>query len=209
MRSRSLAGIGGLAFGILPLLTFLVTNPPGGGYTASDAVHYVAGGHRAAVFVGMYLFLAAGIGLALVLTRLRAAIDGERGRFFSLLATGAVATLLAGFAIVEGVAMAYAFGGGSKIALSPSVVYTFSQVGLAVMFGAAGPLLGCALLTFAAGRVAAPAWVRWSTAVAGVAAIAAVAWFPFFLVYVWSIAVGVWLLVAERGRVRVTSPQAA
>jgi hypothetical protein len=208
MRRGSLAGIGALAFGILPLVTFAVTNPPGGGYSAADAVDYVAKGHRLAVFVGMYLFLAAGIGLALLLARLQAAIDGERGRLFTMLGTGAVATLLGGFALMGGVAMEYAFGGGSKIDLSPSVVYTFSQVGLAMMFGAAGPLLGAALVTFACGRVAAPAWVRWSTAVAGVAALAAVAWFPFFLVYAWAIAVGVWLLVADRGRVPMTAPQA-
>jgi len=208
MRRGSLAGIGALAFGILPLVTFAVTNPPGGGYTASDAVKYVESGHRVAVFVGMYLFLGAAIGLALLLARLEAAIDGERGRLFTMLGTGAVATLLGGFALIAGVAMAYAFGGGSKIALSPSVIYTFSQVGLAMMFGAAGPLLGAALLTFAAGPVAAPAWVRWSSVVAGLAAVAAVAWFPFFLVYVWAVALGIWLLVADRGRVRVTAPQA-
>jgi hypothetical protein len=36
--------------------------------------------------------------------------------------------------------------------------------------------------------------VRWSTAVAAVAALAGLAWFPFFLVYLWAIALGLWTL---------------
>ena len=66
------------------------------------------------------------------------------------------------------------------------------------MFGAGGLLLGCALLTFAAGAVTLPSWIRWTTLVAGVAALAAVAWFPFFLVYIWAIVIGVALVVIER-----------
>jgi hypothetical protein len=39
-----------------------------------------------------------------------------------------------------------------------------------------------------------PAWIRWTTLVAGVAGIAAIVWFPFFLVYIWAIVVGVALV---------------
>ena len=40
--------------------------------------------------------------------------------------------------------------------------------------------------------------MRWSTLVAGIAALAGIAWFPFFLVYIWAIVVGAWLIVADR-----------
>ena len=33
---------------------------------------------------------------------------------------------------------------------------------------------------------------------AGIAALAAYAWFPFFLVYLWAVVIGVWLLVGQR-----------
>jgi hypothetical protein len=65
------------------------------------------------------------------------------------------------------------------------------------MFGAGALLLGCALLTFAAGPVTLPAWIRWTTLVAGIAAIAGLAWFPMFLVYIWAIVIGVALVVIE------------
>jgi hypothetical protein len=77
------------------------------------------------------------------------------------------------------------------------------------MYGAGGMLLGCALITFAAGPVAVPGWVRWSTLVAGIAGLAAIAWFPFFVVYVWAIVLGLWLLVADRGHATAPAVQTA
>jgi hypothetical protein len=93
---------------------------------------------------------------------------------------------------------ALAFSGGHPFTLTSGTVYTFCEAGFAVMYGAGGVLLGAALIAFAAGPVAAPSWVRWSTLVAGIAGLAALAWFPFFLVYIWAIVVGAWLIVADR-----------
>jgi hypothetical protein len=53
-----------------------------------------------------------------------------------------------------------------------------------------------------------PSWVRWTTLVAGVAGLAAVAWFPLFLAYLWAIALGVWLLLSPT-RYRVPEPATA
>jgi hypothetical protein len=78
------------------------------------------------------------------------------------------------------------------------VIYTFSEAGLAIMFGAGAPLLGCALIVFALGRTPVPTWVRWSTLIAGLAGVAALAWFPLFLVYLWALALGLWTLIGER-----------
>jgi hypothetical protein len=175
----------------------MVANPPGGTYSVSNTIDYISKGHRSVVFISVYFLLASGVGLLLLLGRLREAIgSGSRAWTFNALAISAVATWVAGYAMVVGVPAAYAFGGSNKLVLTHGVVYTFAEVGWAVMYGAGGTLLGCALITFAAGPVAAPAWVRWTTLVAGIAGLAALAWFPFFLVYLWAVVLGIWLLVS-------------
>jgi hypothetical protein len=200
MRGKSLpAGIGALAFGILTFVAFLVASPPGGDYKVSDIVDYVARGHRVAVFVSVYLVVLSSIGLVLLVARLRSAIgDGARASIFWALGIAAAAAWATGYAIVVAVPAAFAFSGGHTVTLTNGVIYTFSEAGFAVMYGAGGVILGAALITFAIGPVAAPSWVRWSTLVAGVAGLAALAWFPFFLVYIWAILVGVWLIVTDR-----------
>jgi hypothetical protein len=186
-------------------------NPPGGTYKAADIVDYVTKGHRPAVFLSMYLLLASGVGLAVVLTRLRGAIESRtRAAVFTALGIAAVAAWVVGYALVIGVPAAYAFGGGDQLALAPGIVYTFAEAGWAVMYGAGGTLLGCALVAFAIGPVTVPSWVRWATLVAGIAGLASLAWFPFFLVYIWAIALGCWLLVAaSEPAPQVIRPQVA
>jgi hypothetical protein len=96
--------------------------------------------------------------------------------------------------------------------LPGSLVYTVAEAGWAVAYGAGAILLGVALLTYAAGPVMAPAWVRWTTLVAGIAALASLAWFPQFLVYLWAIAIGIWMLAAPQtaeARQASRSPQTA
>jgi hypothetical protein len=46
----SAAGLGALAFGILPMVGFSIANPPGGSYSASNTIDYISKGHRTAVF---------------------------------------------------------------------------------------------------------------------------------------------------------------
>jgi hypothetical protein len=212
MQRRSLvAGIGAIAFGVLPIVAFMVANPPGGNYKASDVADFIAKGHRPAVFVSIYLVLLSAVGLLLLLARLRESIaEGSRTTLFWGFSVSAVAAWLVGYAIAISPSVALAFSGGKLHSLSAPVAYTFSETGWVVMYGAAGLLLGCALLTFAAGAVTLPAWIRWTTLVAGIAALAAVAWFPFFLVYLWAIVVGVALVAIElRGSAQTVSTQPA
>jgi len=210
-KGTAAAGIGALAFAVLPIVGFIVANPPGGTYSVSNTIDYIAKGHRPAVFVSAYMLLLSGVGLLLLLARLRDSIgDKRRATVFWGLGAAATAAWVAGYSLVIAVPAAFAFGGGSQLTLTHGVVYTFAEAGWAIMYGAGGTLLGCALVTFALGPVRAPAWVRWSTLVAGLAGIAALAWFPFFLVYAWSLVIGVWVLVGERGRVLETAtPQPA
>lgn len=204
-----LAGVGALAFGILSFVAFVIANPPGGSYKASDMADFVAKGHRPAVFVSVYVMLLAGAGLLLALARLRDLIDGQRASLFWGFGIGAAAAWVIGYAVVISPAAALAFSSGDLSTLPPTLVYTVSEAGWAVMYGGGGLLLGCALVTFAAGRVSVAAWLRWFTAVAGVASLAGIAWFPLFVVYLWAIALGIWLLLAGREHVAIPSAQQA
>ena len=205
MRSRSaLAGIGRIAFSVLTIVGLALANPPGGTYKASDAVKYVAKGHHVAVFASVYVLLLAVLGLLLLLAYLRdllsAAPDGERvARIFWAMGIGAATSFAIGWAIVLGNAIAHAFG-GSGVVVDPAVTYLASELGFSVVFGPAAILLGFALIAFViGGRALVPAWLRWSTFVAGVAGIVSLAFFPAVLVLLWGIVMGIWLLVPSRG----------
>ena len=205
MRSRSaLAGVGSIAFSVLTIVGLALANPPGGTYKASDAVKYVAKGHHVAVFASVYVLLLAVLGLLLLLAYLRdllsAAPDGERvARIFWAMGVGAATSFAIGWAIVLGNAIAHAFG-GSGVVVDPAVTYLASELGFSVVFGPAAILLGFALIAFViGGRALVPAWLRWSTLVAGVAGIVSLAFFPAVLVLLWGIVMGIWLLVPSRG----------
>jgi hypothetical protein len=205
MRSHSaLAGVGSIAFSVLTIVGLALANPPGGTYKASDAVKYVAKGHHVAVFASVYVLLLAVLGLLLLLAYLRdllsAAPDGERvARIFWAMSIGAATSFAVGWAIVLGNAIAHAFG-GSGVVVDPAVTYLASELGFSVVFGPAAILLGFALIAFViGGRALVPAWLRWSTLVAGVAGVVSLAFFPAALVLLWGIVMGIWLLVPSRG----------
>jgi hypothetical protein len=199
MKTRSvLAGVGGLAFAILPMVGFAIANPPGGNYSVHDITEFVTKGHRTVVFVSVYVLLLSGVGLALLLARLRDGVEGQRRTLFWGLGVGAVAAWVSGYALAVSAPVAMAFGGSGKFTLADGTIFTFTEAGFAIMFGGGALLLGCALIVYALGPVAEPAWVRWSTLVAGIAALAGLAWFPFFIVYAWSLVLGLRLLVTAR-----------
>jgi hypothetical protein len=210
MRSGSaLAGVGSIAFSVLTIVGLALANPPGGTYKASDAEKYVTKGHHVAVFASVYVLLLAVLGLLLLLAYLRdllsAAPNGERmARVFWAMGIGAATSFAVGWAIVLGYAIAHAFG-GSGVVVDPAVTYLASELGFSVVFGPAAILLGFALIAFAVGaRTLVPAWLRWSTLVAGLAGVVSLAFFPAALVLLWGIVMGIWLLVL--GRAPATAP---
>ena len=206
MRRSPAAGVGALAFGVLTFVGLIVENAPGGNYSAKDVADYVRSGHRPLVFLGVYLGALGIVGLVFLLARLRDAIaDGSRARVFWGLGLSATGTIGAGYALTAAVPIAMGYG-GKGVTLPPTVTFVFSESGWVIMT-VGFSVLGCALLTFALGRVAVPAWVRWSTGIAGIAALASAAWFPLALVIIWAIATGIWLLV--RGGARETAPSPA
>jgi hypothetical protein len=204
MRSRSaFAGIGSIAFSVLTVVGLGLANPPGGTYKASDAEKYVTRGHHVAVFASVYVLMLAVLGLLLLLAYLRdllgGAPEGERkAQIFWATGLAGATAFAVGWGIVLGNAIAHAFG-GRGVVIDPAVTYLASELGFAVVFGPAAILLGFALIVFMLGaRTILPAWLRWSTLVAGLAGVASLAFFPAVLLLAWGIVMGIWLLVPSR-----------
>lgn len=199
-RSTRLGGIGGIAFAVLTFAAFFVASPAGGTYKASDVANYVARGHRVAVIVGTYLFTLGVFGLICLLAQLREQV--ARGgaladRIFFGAGIAAATSFAVGWAIVVGPALSRWYGGSSS-AVGSNVSYTIAETGNIVLFGAGAILLGLSLLALVAGGGAFPAWLRVATLIAALGALAAPAFFPFFLVLIWGLAVGIWLLASDR-----------
>jgi hypothetical protein len=211
MRRGSLAaGIGAVAFAVLPVIGMFLANPPGGSYSVHDSVKYAAKGHHTAVFVSVYFVLAGAIGLVVLLSRLRESIGGRFASVFWGLGVGGAAVYVAGYALVAALPVALTYGGAnSGLTTTPSLTYILSESGWAIMFGAGCTLIGAALVTFAFASPTVPAWVRWTALVAGICGIASVAWFPYFVMALWALVIGVWLIAADRGTVGATAPQPA
>lgn len=200
-QSSVLAGIGALAFSVLTIVVLIVASPPGGSYSAHDASKFVSKDHHAAVFVSTYLIMLALVGLIVLLAYLReVTLAGREGdlsaRIFWGTGLAAAACFGAGWGIMLGNSIAHAFG-GKGVVVTPVITYLVSELGAAMIWGPGAFLLGVALITLMlASRGVLPAWLRWSTLVAGVGGIASVAFFPSALVILWGIVIGIWLLVA-------------
>jgi hypothetical protein len=204
--SRTLAGLGSIAFGVLMFVAILVASPPGGTYSAKDAADYIAKGHRAAVIISLYLLMLALLGLVLALAYLRQFVsDRNLGSVFWGTGIAAAASFAVAWCVIISVPLAIAFG-GSAVTIAPEGVYTFSEVGWAILIGAGAFLLGISLVTLMLGsRGTLPAWVRWTTLVAGLGGIAGLAYFPFFLILIWGLVAGIWLLATGRSSAAVAA----
>ncbi len=192
----------GVAAILLPVLTFLallVSNPPGGNYSAKHITDFVAKGHRPAIYVSLYLLLLAAAALLYLVSTLRPRVgEGSASRLFATTGYGAGAAWAIGAVVLFTVPIGLANGG--HLPSDSNVIYMFSQGGFAIIFDAGGVLLALALLGFAAGaRPVVPAWLRWFTLVAGVVGLASVAFFPFFILLIWSLVFGIWMLASGPG----------
>ncbi len=199
--SRIGSGIGAIAFAVLTIATFVVGNPPGGDYSHSDVTAYLSSGHQSAVFVSLYLGLLSALGLLLLVAGLSDAVEDDRLRrvFWGsgVAAAGACAT---GWCLVAAPATALTFGSAAR-PIDPKLAYVLIETGFVFILGAGCVLLGAALLVLVAGsRRTLPAWVRWTTALGGVASLTSLAFFPSFLVPVWAVVVGTWLLCSPGAR---------
>lgn len=212
-RAAVLAGVGGVAFAVSTFIALDVANAPGGTYSASDSVHFLAKGHRVAILVSVYLALLGVLGLICLLAYLRDEVAGAPeshgvARIFWAAGVAAAAAFAVGFLIEVTAALARLYG-GHHLVVAPNVTYVLSETGAVVFLGAGGILMGIALIALMLGsRATLPAWLRWLTLVAGLAGVASMAFYPFFIVWIWGIVIGVWLLAGGH-RSRVTTPPRA
>jgi hypothetical protein len=203
-RGAVFAGLGGIAFGALTLVAFALAGPPGGSYNAANITDYLAHSHRPAVFVAFYLGLVGLFGLIILLAHLRDALGVQQGnQRAATIVWGAglagVASFSIGWAVIGGQIVAH-LEGGHAIVIAPPLTYLIGEIGVVMIFGSGAVLLGLALILLgvACGRLW-PGWLRWLTVIAGVGSVAGLAFFPFFLLLIWSAVTGIWLLVADRG----------
>lgn len=189
-------------FGVLTFAGFLLANPPGSTYNASDVANYLANGHRIPAITGMYLGWLAVLGLVWLLAHLRSVIDAAgksiAARIFWGTGLAAAASFAAGWCVTGGQVIAHLEGGKTMI-VAPPVTQLIGELGVLLIFGSGSALLGLGLIAFTlASRAAIPAWLRWLTLLAGLCGLAGPGFFTFFLLLLWAITIGLWLLAADR-----------
>lgn len=206
------AGLGGVLFAASLAVGFTLFGPKGGQYSAAEVAAFVAQG-ATALIVSVYLVVVSIIGLWVLTSHLADSwlgADGQ-GRVARGAGLAAGTSFLVGWGLYLAVP-ASVLGGGP--AIEPGITYAFTSAGMLVYFGAGGMLLGIAQITLATGAGSAPGWIRAFTGLAGLAALSSWAFLlatgwspnqwlpgPFYVVILWSLVVGIWLLVSPAGRV--------
>jgi hypothetical protein len=204
------AGIGALAFSISTVAALTIANSPGGNYSASQVTDYLASGHRIAILVVMHLALVGLVGLIAMLAHFRDMLPTGTARS-AVWGTGVASAgaFAVGWSIVGGQVVAH-WEGGSAITIPLAVTYLISEVGSVLIYGVGALLLGCALIILMLNtRGVLPSWLRWMTLAAGIAGIAGLAFITFYLLMLWGIVVGVWLVTrAIRSATPLVAPSA-
>jgi hypothetical protein len=207
-RDTRLSGVGGILFAVSLVLGFTVFGPKGGQYSATEIDAFVAQGPTALI-VSVYLLVLSIVGLIALMAHLSAdwVPIGRQSRvtWGATLASGGA--FLLGWGVYLAVPMAALAGGP---AIDPAITYAILSGGMTVFFGAGGMLLGIALITLAAGGVAAPSWIRAFTCLVGLLSVStwafllALEWSPnqwlpgpFYLIVLWGLVMGIWLLVSS------------
>lgn len=207
-RDRRFAGVGGIAFAVSLVVGFTFFGPRGGRYTDAAIADFV-GQSSTRIVASIYLFVVSIIGLIVLMAYLSKTCFGV-GRQ-DRVAWGTSLLAAASFLIGWGLYFApstSAMSGGP--AIDPAITYAFTNAGLVVLFGVGGILLGIALLTLAMAGHGAPMWVRLFNGLAGLSALfswafllvshwSANQWLPvpFYLVILWGLVIGIWLLVSS------------
>ncbi len=211
-KGSTLAGIGGIAFGLLTAAGIVLGGAPGGNYVEADVANYVGIGHFPTVIVTGYLALLGVVGLICLLAFLRKAIGAQPERgvaadIFWGVGLASAASFAVGWGLLTGIAVAAAEG-GSGASIPHSTTYVLSDTMLNVVFGSGGILLGVAMIALMFGsRGSLPAWMRWLSLVTGVLALTTPFYFSAPAVPLWTIVVGVWLLLPQRKSVQAAGPR--
>jgi hypothetical protein len=199
------AGVGAIGFAVLTFVAILIVNWPGGGYSEAIARSYVASGNLPVALIGTLIGLIGVVGLICLLAYLRQAAEESSPaislvpQIVSAVGLAGAASFGVGWGLVSAQPLAHVEA-GADLGVAPTLTYMISEATSAIIFGPAPMLVGLALivLTVGSGKVL-PPWLRWLTLAAGMVALTSLAFFTFFLFLVWSIVIGVWLLLSARG----------
>ena len=204
-QERLFAGVGGIAFSVALVVGFTVGGPNGGQYGADHIADFV-GRSSTTIIASTYLFAVSTLGLIGLMAYLSQACFGPDRHDGITWGTSllAVASFLIGWGLYLAPSAAVNSGGP---AIDPAITYTFLSAGLFVIFGAGAMLLGISLLRIAIAGHAGPMWVRALSALAGLSSLSSWAFLiaahwsanqwlpgPFYVVILWGLAMGAWLL---------------
>jgi hypothetical protein len=204
--SRRRAGIALLVFTLGTFAALTIASAPAGNYSLSQIHNYLAPSARITIIAGAVIGVLAALALLYYLSALRADMPPGRGR--DLLwgcGIAAAATAAVGWMTDATIPIAYAQGGG-HVSLTPSVVYTFANLSVGMVYGPAMLFAGTAVIIAARQLRTAPRWWRVLGYIGGTCAVLSGAFFPFYLFAVYGVCVGVWGVLARGGR-PVTAPQ--
>jgi hypothetical protein len=115
-RGSTLAGIGGITFGVLTAAANVVGGAPGGNYVEADVANYVRASHFPIVIATGYLAVLGVVGLICLIAYLREVIGAQPDRaieanIFWGTGIASAASFAVGWGLVTGIAVAAAEGG--------------------------------------------------------------------------------------------------
>ena len=199
-----------MLFALSLVVGFTLFGPKSGHYSALEIDRF-AGQSPTALIISVYLLVLSVIGLMVLIAYLCDAwiLHGPQGRITWGASLGASGSFLIGWAVYLAAPMSQLAGGPS---LDPGIGYALLSGGMLVLFGVGGTMLGIALITLATGGTAAPTWARMFTGLTGLAALSSWAFLlatgwspnqwlpgPFYVVILWGLVIGVWLVVSSAG----------
>jgi len=203
---RRLAGVGGVAFAVSLAVGFTLFGPKGGSYSAAEIDSFVAQ-TSGSVIISIALFVISVTGLVVLIAYLSGASSdtGRGGQVSWATSLLAAAAFLIGWGIY--LAPSGSIGSGGPT-IDPGISYLFTSAGMVILFGVGGVALGVTLFTLAMAGPVTPAWVRAISGLAGISALltwpflVALQWSPnqwlpgpFYLVILWGLVIGIWLLI--------------
>lgn len=199
------AGVGALTFAVSLVVGFTLFGPKGGRYSAAEIDSFLAQ-TSSGLIISIALLVISVIGLIVVMAHLSETSSGTGRRAIWATSLVAAASFLIGWGLYLSPYTSIRSGGP---ALDPGVSYVFLSAGMVTLFGVGGIALGIALITLAVSGGVTPVWVRATSGFAGVSALitwpflVALQWSPnqwlpgpFYLVILWGLIMGVWLLVS-------------
>ena len=198
------AGAGLLVYGVGVTAGFAASGSPGGDYEPGLVPSYIASGHWVTAFAMAYLIALAALGLVAFGQGLRGL--PRVGETVWGLAVAGTACCVTGAFVVGGLEVAMAEGGRSVQSGVPHpVIYTITEIGNLLSICAPAFCVGVIALVLAR-RTALPPWLRAFSVVAGICGILAPLFFTYFVFVLWTITMGVSLLMARDSAARLPEP---